>query len=48
MVDYYAYEPVSMNNPKERSLKHVFTYSNGDLTIFETPKVINSHEQVFK
>jgi len=37
-----------MNNPKERLLKHVLTYSNGNLTIFDTPVVINSREQVFK
>ncbi len=37
-----------MNNPKERLLKHVLTYSNGNLVTFETPIVINSQEQVFK
>ncbi len=47
-IDYYTYEPVSVNNPQERVLKHVVTYSNGNLTKFDTPKVINSREQVFK
>ena len=37
-----------MNNPKERLLKQVLTYSDGNLTIFETPKLVNSREQVFK
>ncbi|CAF3746132.1 unnamed protein product [Rotaria sordida] len=48
IVDYYTYEPTSMNTPTERLLKHVFTYSNGNLTIFDTPKLVNSREQVFK
>ncbi|CAM4762867.1 unnamed protein product [Rotaria magnacalcarata] len=47
-VDYYTYEPASMNNPAERLLKHVVKYSNGNLTTFDTPKTINSREQVFK
>ncbi|CAF2479079.1 unnamed protein product [Rotaria sp. Silwood2] len=36
-----------MNTPTERLLKHVFTYSNGNLTTFSTPKLVNSREQVF-
>jgi hypothetical protein len=48
MIDYYTYEPISMNNPKERLLKHVLTYSNGNLTTFDIPIVINSREQIFK
>ncbi|CAF4551796.1 unnamed protein product [Rotaria sp. Silwood1] len=48
IVDYYTYEPTSMNNPSERLLKHVFTYSSGNLTVFNTPKLVNSREQVFK
>ncbi|CAF2853599.1 unnamed protein product [Rotaria sp. Silwood2] len=47
IVDYYTYEPTSMNTPTERLLKHVFTYSNGNLTTFSTPKLVNSREQVF-
>ena len=37
-----------MNNLQERLLKHVWTYSNDNLTIFDTPRTINSREQVFK
>ncbi|UJR33360.1 hypothetical protein I4U23_020808 [Adineta vaga] len=47
-IDYYSYEPVSIDNPQERILYHVLTYSNRQVMKFETPKVINSREQVFK
>ncbi|CAF0966176.1 unnamed protein product [Adineta ricciae] len=47
-IDYYTYEPTSLNNPQERILYHILTYSNGQIMKLDTPKVINSREQVFK
>ena len=37
-----------MSKPKERILKHVAKYSDGNLTNLKTPMPINSREQVFK
>ena len=37
-----------MTNPKERVLKYVAKYSDGNLTNFESPASINGREQVFK
>ena len=43
-VDLYLYEPVA----NERTLKHVLHHSHGHSTTFDTPKTINSREQIFK
>jgi len=47
-IDYYAFEPISMTDPKERVLKHTMTYSQGNLNQFQIPIVIDSREQIFK